>query len=309
MNGGARHDVGDRLGDMTGETLEDRRHAEGALAGENLSFERDVGIDPAVGEWSAEAVNVRHPSPREVRWPHQEVSDLLPGESKVAENLSPDGFLSGDREWGIDALQRHPVDHRLPIVPVPPRHRVGKRAVVEEVADAVRRDDVHGCRYWRQRVGQCDGRKRERRIHPGDVLQIPIERRGDGDTGGAAENDVRSFALDLEYVEACAVGHRGDFEPAGARRNHPGHEGPGGDEVYGMGSLNDQQRKNERRDHAAIYASPSSTKALSLAPAASHCAATWSRYCRAFSSRFMSRSQICSRPLRLCRTRPASPRA
>ena len=46
----------------------------------------------------------------------------------------PDRLLAGDRQRHVDAVQGHPVDHPLPLRPVPPGHRVAERAVVEEVA-------------------------------------------------------------------------------------------------------------------------------------------------------------------------------
>ena len=88
MNGDSRKHLSDRLGDVAGEALEHGGHAEGALAGQDLALERDVIVDPAVGEWAPQAVNVGHPSPGQVRRPHQEVGDLLPAESEVSQDAA-----------------------------------------------------------------------------------------------------------------------------------------------------------------------------------------------------------------------------
>ena len=134
---GGRVDLRDGRRHMAGESLEDGGHAQGALAREDLALEGDVTLDPGVGERAAQAVDVPHPSPREIGRADEELGDLGLAEAEVPQHQLPDRLLSRDGEWGVDPLERHPVNHPLPVVPAPPRHGVGKGAVVEEVADAV----------------------------------------------------------------------------------------------------------------------------------------------------------------------------
>ena len=80
---------------VTRERLEHRRHAEFALACEDAAFEGDVAVDPARRQWTAQSVNVAHPSPGQVRRPHEEVGDHLFAEAQVAQRQAPGCFLSG----------------------------------------------------------------------------------------------------------------------------------------------------------------------------------------------------------------------
>ena len=65
-------------------------------------------------------------------WTSEVAADFLVGEAKLTPYLIPYGFLSGDGQRQVDAVQSHPVDEMLPLFPIPPGHGVAKSAVVQE---------------------------------------------------------------------------------------------------------------------------------------------------------------------------------
>src|ERR1017187_6006991 len=71
-SGGGEH-LFDRLGHVPGKALQHRDHSQRTLARENLALERDVTVDPRVGQRPTEPVDVPHPAPREVGGPDEKI--------------------------------------------------------------------------------------------------------------------------------------------------------------------------------------------------------------------------------------------
>ena len=82
---------------------------------------------------------------------------LLVGHAHAGPHIVPHGFLPGDGEWHIDAVERHPVDESLPVVPVPKGHGVAIGAVVQKEALWHARCDGLVSVNRRQCVGQVNG--------------------------------------------------------------------------------------------------------------------------------------------------------
>ena len=55
----------------------------------------------------------------------------------------------------------------------------------------------------------------------GHVLEVPVERRRDGDAGGTAQDDAFPAALHFEDVESCVGRDLLDDEVSGLARHHP----------------------------------------------------------------------------------------
>ena len=127
---GLRVHLGEPFGHVPGKGGQHRRHIELALAGDDLLLQLLLPLQPRHRQRTAEAVQVCHTVPRQVRRTGEITANLLVGHPELPPHLVPDGLLSRDGERHIDTVQRHPVDKPLPLRPLPPRHRVAVGAVV-----------------------------------------------------------------------------------------------------------------------------------------------------------------------------------
>ena len=138
-DGGIRADAFQFARHVTGEGGQHRSHREFPLARDNLLLEFQLAFQPRFGKRTAPAVDILHAVPRQVRRTGEVGAHLFGRKAHLRPNLVPDRLLSGDGQRQVHAVERHPVDHVLPLLPVPPGHRVAVGAVVEE--EAVR----HAC--------------------------------------------------------------------------------------------------------------------------------------------------------------------
>ena len=171
--------LGEPFGHVSGEGGQHRRHVELALAGDDLLLQCLLSLQPRHRQRTAEAVEVGHAVPRQVRRTGEVAADLLVRHPELLPHFVPDGLLSGDGERHVDAVQRHPVDEPLPLRPFPPRHRVAVGAVVQEeaVLDAGRR--LHRLRNGRKLLGQGERVTQQPAVlHMAVVLEIVVQAHG-----------------------------------------------------------------------------------------------------------------------------------
>ncbi len=187
---------------VSGESLQDGRHAEFSLPGEDLLLKLFVAVDPVWRQRAAPAVQAAHPAERQVGRPGQKRLHLFVGQAQSLTHRLPHGFLPGHRQRRVDAVERHPVDQPLPLRPVPPRQRVAEAAVVEEVAMPGPTDLPHLRLDLRQRRGQVKLTAAQRDMAMAVVFEIPIQSHRHRDAGVAANDDLVAGSLDLEDVAA-----------------------------------------------------------------------------------------------------------
>ena len=120
--------------------------------------------------------------------------------AQFVEHVAPNDVRSGQRQWQVDAVERHPVYFLLPALPVPEGHRIGERAVVQVVAQvevglvALRSGDVGQC------FGQVGVHAVPREVYVGVMLQIPVQSRSQRDVVVAAYDDLVAPLVELEEV-------------------------------------------------------------------------------------------------------------
>ena len=131
---GFREKFGKLLGHMASEGRKHRAHVQRTLARQNLLLEHHLTIEPLLGQRSAPHINVCHTVPREIHRTCEITAHLLVGHAHAAPHIVPHAFLTSDGKRHIHAIECHPVDHTLPVVPVEKWHSVAKCAVIEEEA-------------------------------------------------------------------------------------------------------------------------------------------------------------------------------
>ena len=131
---GFRKKFGELLGHMAGESRKHRAHVQRTLARQNLLLEHHLTIEPLLGQRSAPHINVCHAVPREIHRTCEITAHLLIGHAHATPHIVPHAFLTSDGKRHIHAIECHPVDHTLPVVPIEKRHSVAECAVIEEEA-------------------------------------------------------------------------------------------------------------------------------------------------------------------------------
>ena len=155
---------------MPGEGRKDRFHVKGALALEDLFLKLGLPVDPTLRERSLPTVEVAHPLPREMGGSYEERADLLVGEAVLAVHFLPDCLLACDGKRHIDAVEGHPVDESLPLLPFPPGHGIAEGAVVEEEPLG----DIGRSAHRLGDCGQCCRKLHRVEVVPADIGQAVL---------------------------------------------------------------------------------------------------------------------------------------
>jgi len=218
---GLREHPLERLGHVARESLQHRGHAQLTLSGEDSSLQFGVALDPGLRQRPAPAVDAAHPAEGQISGPDQELGDLPVAQAQVAIDLVPHGLLPGDRQRHVDPVQGHPVDHPLPLRPVPEGQRVTERAVVETVAvlEWARAADLF--RHGREGLRQAQLIAAPRHVAIRVVLQVPVEPRRNGHAIGAAHDHLAIPRLHLEHVLAVLLRDGFEHELPGPLRQEP----------------------------------------------------------------------------------------
>ena len=148
-------------------------------------------------------------------------------------------------EWDIaagHAVQGHPVDQFLPLLPVPPRQRIAEAAVVQEVA-ILRPSDLPDFRcHRRQRIGQVQLAAVQRDVAMAVVIEVPVQPRGHGNARIAANHHALAARFDLEYVPAVFGRQNLEFKPVHVLGQQPLQQAPGGGGRAGVHASRPAQR-------------------------------------------------------------------
>ena len=204
--------------DVACEALQNRRHAQLALPGQNFFGEVLVPVDPALRQRPAPAVQAAHPLKRQIGRSGQKRADLLVTHAQAPADRPPHRLLAGHRQRHVHAVQGHPVDQGFPLVPVVPGQRIAKAAVVQKITVSRPANPPHLGLDLRQRVGHIGPAAVPRNVTMAIMLKVPVESHRHGDTVVAANHNPAVAALDLEDVPAGHGRNRREGEAIGLFR-------------------------------------------------------------------------------------------
>ena len=176
-------------------------HVQRALPFHDALLQRRLALKPLLGQRAAPAVDVGHAVPRQVGRPGEIVAHLLVGHAQPGPHVIPHRFLPRDGQRQVHAVQRHPVDEAFPVPPLPKRHRVAPRAVVEEETL------WHACRHplggghVGQGLGQFNGHVGiPRHRHLAIAVQVAVQSHRHRARVIAPDGDLAAPALKRENV-------------------------------------------------------------------------------------------------------------
>ena len=113
---------------------QDGMHIELFHAGENLLLQFLLTGIPRQWQRTAPPFEIVHLPPGEEGRTGNKPAHLILGIAQFEEHIAPDALFADDGQWEIHPVEGHPVDLALPALPVPERHGIRERAVVEVVA-------------------------------------------------------------------------------------------------------------------------------------------------------------------------------
>ena len=185
---------------MTGKSLKHGCHAQFALARKDLLLECLVLIDPGLPQGAAPPVQTPHPLKRQVWRAGKILGDLAVTHAQTPTHRLPDCLLPGHGQGGIHTVQGHPIDKPLPLVKVPPRQRVAKTTVVQEVTvlRPGRASDL--LVHRRQGIWQIHLAATPGHMAVTVVFEIPIQPHGQGHAIIAADNHLSRVSFDLKDI-------------------------------------------------------------------------------------------------------------
>ncbi len=120
VEAGRRVELRDGLRHAAREGRQDGRHAERALAGQDLALELHLALDEVLREGPRPAFDIDHAIPREKARAREVRLHLLPADPEAIKDTLHDVLLPREREREVDAAHSHPVDFSLPPAPIPP---------------------------------------------------------------------------------------------------------------------------------------------------------------------------------------------
>ena len=184
------------------ESRQHRCHVQLALACQDPLLQFFLALNPRHRQRAAKAVEVGHAMPWQMRRTGKIATNLLIGQTVLLPHFIPDSLLTGDSQRHGDAVQRHPVDETFPLLPLPPRHRIAERAVVEEEPFPYQSLLAH--RLYNQRVMAWKLHRLvrvPRHIHMRVVLQVIIEPHRHGVVVVAGDADFAVHRLQQEVIQ------------------------------------------------------------------------------------------------------------
>ncbi len=208
------------FGDVAGKGGKDGTHVELALAGRDFLLQLELTVEPRLREGSLPGIHVGHAVPGQMGGACEVGSHLLVGDAELGPHLIPDGFLAGDSQRQIHAVEGHPVDEVFPIFPLPPGHSVAESAVVEE--KAVVDTGFHRDRFGGKRKHLGKGEARvfvPAKLGVAQIFEIMVQAHGHG-VGIVAGN--HHFAAIGGYGEriGIAFGDEAEFKFPGTVAEH-----------------------------------------------------------------------------------------
>ena len=139
---------------MACKTRQNGLHGQLTFTSQNLFLQQFLVTQPSVGQRTLKSIDIRHAVPSQVCRSGEIVLYIVFVQADFLPHFQPNGFLSGDGKRHVDAIESHPVNHTLPIVPFPIRHSVAKSAIVQEETTFAHCSTLHlFLRHW-QGFGQ-----------------------------------------------------------------------------------------------------------------------------------------------------------
>ena len=105
---------------MTGEALQHGRHPQLALPSQDLLLQLHVPVNPMRGQRSTPSIQTAHPLKRQIRRTRQKIRYLFVIHPQLPTDRLPNRLLTRHRKRHVHAVQGHPVDQLLPLLPIPP---------------------------------------------------------------------------------------------------------------------------------------------------------------------------------------------
>ena len=133
---------------------------------------------PVVGVGSTPPLKVVHKPPcLKCRTCYKLIGFIL-SIAQLQQHITPNDICAYDVKTQIDAMQSHPVEFLFPTLPVPERHRIRQRTVVQIIAVLnVRSMTLHSL-HKRKRSRQRGVHQVPCKMYTDTILQIPINARG-----------------------------------------------------------------------------------------------------------------------------------
>ena len=198
----------------------------------------------AAAHRAAPSFEIAHEPPCRESRPRNEIADFLFGESCVFQRPGPYEFGSQRGEHEVDAVQGHPVEFALPVVPVVKRVGVVICTVIQGVAVAERRTDRHrrGDLGQRRQIVQVVAVVRQ--AHSAKVVQVVIDGRGCRRRRSGLDRQPSPACGEGECVAVfCGVGSRPEIDLACQERNAALYE-PGDAAEVGLFRIGFGQGRN-----------------------------------------------------------------
>ena len=117
---------------MSGKGWQYRLHIQFTLTREYFFLQAYLVFQPFHRQRTVPTIYVSHPMPGQIRRSREVRAYFDVRHSHFRPDFMPHGFLSGNCQRHIYTIKGHPVNKALPFLPLPPRHRVTIRAVIQE---------------------------------------------------------------------------------------------------------------------------------------------------------------------------------
>ena len=117
---------------MSGKGWQYGLHIQFTLTCEYFFLQAYLMFQPFHRQRTVPTIYVSHPMPGQIRRSREVRAYFDVRHSHFRPDFMPHGFLSGNCQRHIYTIKGHPVNKTFPFFPLPPRHRVTIRAVIQE---------------------------------------------------------------------------------------------------------------------------------------------------------------------------------
>ena len=155
---------------------------------------------PVVGVGSAPPLKIVHKPPcLECRTSNKLVGLIL-RIAQLQQHITPNDICAYDVKTQIDAMQSHPVEFLFPTLPIPERHRIRQRTIIEIIAVLYVRSMTLHPLHKRKRSGQRSVHRVPCKVYAHTILQIPVYTRGNADVVVSTDKRVAILACNLKEI-------------------------------------------------------------------------------------------------------------
>ena len=202
----------------------------------------------AAAHRAAPPFEIAHEPPCRESRPRDEVADLLFGKPDIFQRPGPYEFGPQGGEHEIDAVQGHPVEFALPVVPVVKRVGIVVRAIIQGIAVTERRTDCHRRSDLGQRQQIVQVVAVVRQAHPAKAVQVVIDGRRRRRRRSGLDRQPSPACGEGERVAVfCSVGSRPEIDLAGQEGDTALHEPGDAAEIGPFRTGSGQGRKRQEQ--------------------------------------------------------------